>query len=196
MCLPCFAEAKFARVLETFKRYPGESYTPSSTITGDVYENVKKSNMGIEFEHIDISKKVNCLDPIMVSVRKDPIGVVKRMFGSKEGRAVLSPGVKYDSEEQRVFNEMWTADKWLNDQVHLHTSIPCNDCQLHLSRSLCLPIQRTWGKDSVLVYIMFWSDKMNYDKAGRQTGHPMTISLGMYRAPIFPLLPLLHCCVC
>ncbi|GIM15903.1 hypothetical protein Vretimale_18636 [Volvox reticuliferus] len=25
---------------------------------------------------------------------------------------------------------------------------------------------------------MIWSDKMNYDKAGRQTGHPLTISLG------------------
>ena len=35
-----------------------------------------------------------------------------------------------------------------------------------------------WAGDVPVVHVMLWSDKMTYDKAGRQTGHPMTISLG------------------
>lgn len=44
--------------------------------------------------------------------------------------------------------------------------------------SLLNVIQATWAGLFPIIYVMFWSDKMNYDKAGRQTGHPLTISLG------------------
>lgn len=109
-----------------------------------VYEKVKEYNMSADFEHIDISKKVNFPDPLMLSVRKNPIGLVKRMFGSKEGQAVLSPGVSFDLDGQRVFNEMWTADKWLNDQVHSHTSIKCNilSAEFKPQRVLVFPCSR------------------------------------------------------
>ena len=125
--LPClrstyFAEAKLTKFLYIFQKFPGESYTPSSNSSGCAYDNVKKYNMGMDFEHIDISEKVNFPAPLMLSVRKNPLDVVKSMFGSKEGRAVLSPGVTFDSDGQRVFSDMWTADKWLNDQVHSNTS--------------------------------------------------------------------------
>lgn len=42
-----------------------------------------------------------------------------------------------------------------------------------------LHVQEAWGKDDTIVYLMLWSDKMAFDKAGRQTGHPLTVSLGM-----------------
>lgn len=112
-----FAEAKFARILELFKKFPGESYKPSATTASSAYENIKNYNIGVEFEHIDISTKFNLQEPLTVSIRKNPLGVVKQMFASKEGQAVLCPGTTFDADGQRVFSNMWTADKWLNDQV-------------------------------------------------------------------------------
>ncbi|GIL55799.1 hypothetical protein Vafri_11161 [Volvox africanus] len=53
----------------------------------------------------------------------------------------------------RVYNEMYTGDKW-NDQ-------------------------EAWGKNDTINCIMIWpTTKMAFDKAGCQTGHPSTISLG------------------
>ncbi|GLI59687.1 hypothetical protein VaNZ11_001630 [Volvox africanus] len=77
----------------------------------------------------------------------------KHMLADPVGKAVLRPTLVMDASGQRVYNEMWTADKWMADQA-------------------------TWAGQAPLVYIMIWCDKMKYDKAGRQTGHPLTISLG------------------
>ncbi|GLI67043.1 hypothetical protein VaNZ11_011229 [Volvox africanus] len=75
------------------------------------------------------------------------------MLADPVGKAVLRPTLVMDASGQRVYNEMWTADKWMADQA-------------------------TWAGQAPLVYIMIWCDKMKYDKASRQTGHPLTISLG------------------
>ncbi|EFJ47097.1 hypothetical protein VOLCADRAFT_92571 [Volvox carteri f. nagariensis] len=133
----------------------GDAYLPSGTNEREVFKNIQTHSRAAEaFMHVDISRQVGLDKELSVAVHKDPIGLVKRMLELPDGNAVLKPTVVMDDDgQQRVYNEMWTADKWISDQV-------------------------TWAKKSPIVYIMLWSDKMNYDKAGRQTGHPITISLG------------------
>lgn len=66
---------------------------------------------------MDISEKMGVQEAIIVSVLKDPIAKVKEMFANTAGKAVLRPKLVVDADGQRVYNEMWTADKWLTDQV-------------------------------------------------------------------------------
>lgn len=96
---------------------PGGAYTPSAAGANDLYANVQAYRMGDEFEHIDISGRLGLDEKLVVSVLKDPIGAVRRMLADPVGKAVLRPTLVMDDSGQRVYNEMWTADKWMADQV-------------------------------------------------------------------------------
>lgn len=82
-----------------------------------MYSNVQAYQMSQEFEHIDISKQLGLDEKLVVSVLKDPLAEVRRMLADPNGKAALRPMIVMDAHGQRVYNEMWTADKWIEDQV-------------------------------------------------------------------------------
>ena len=91
-----------------------------------MYANVNANKLGDQFKHVDISERMGVSGAIIVSVLKDPIAKVKEMFANTAVKAVLRPKLVVDAEGQRVYNEMWTADKWMTDQVCRALHYPTN----------------------------------------------------------------------
>lgn len=111
------AENKLSTALSLIERLPGGAYTPSATTSRGIYANVQANKLGEQFKHVDISERMGVSESLIVSVLKDPIAKVKEMFADTAGKAVLRPKLVVDADGQRVYNEMWTADKWMTDQV-------------------------------------------------------------------------------
>ncbi|EFJ40359.1 hypothetical protein VOLCADRAFT_108184 [Volvox carteri f. nagariensis] len=107
------AGCKLQEFLRLFKQFPGEAYTPSADTLKGIYNSLRDYHLGSDFEHVDIGPKLGLQDTVVVSVRNDPMALVKAMFANKSGRAVLGPKLVMDQDGQRVFNEMWTAEKWM-----------------------------------------------------------------------------------
>lgn len=116
-----------------------------------MYANVQEYKLCQQFDHIDISGKVGVAEKVMVSVMKDPIAEVQRMLADPAGKAVLRPTLVMDADGQRVYNEMWTADKWMKDQVRWQSTVL--PCKAHLrSHSFHSCILRLHGQASSLSF--------------------------------------------
>jgi hypothetical protein len=115
--LPLRAANKLSTMLSIMKRLPGGAYTPSAGGAREMYANVQAYKLGQQFQHVDVSGRVGVAEKLLVSVLKDPIAEVQRMLADPAGKAVLRPTLVMDADGQRVYNEMWTADKWMTDQV-------------------------------------------------------------------------------
>lgn len=111
------AASKLSTALSIIKRLPGNAYIPSASGTREIYANVQAYKLGQQFQHIDISAQIGLTDRLYVSVLKDPIGKVKEMLSDPAGKAVMRPTLVMDMDGQRIYNDMWTAEKWMTDQV-------------------------------------------------------------------------------
>lgn len=94
-------------------------YTPSTSTVKGLYNNLIMYNLKGEYDHVDIGPQLGLQEKVMVSVRKDPMALVKALFANPQGRAALWPKLVMDHDGQRVYSEMWTAKKWMDDQVRV-----------------------------------------------------------------------------
>ena len=70
-----------------------------------------------EYHHVDIGPQLGLKAKVLVSVSKDPMALVNELFANPQGRAALWPKLIMDQDGQRVYSDMWTANKWMYDQV-------------------------------------------------------------------------------
>ncbi len=83
----------------------------------ELVSNVHTRLLDKGFELKDIGNQVPGSEgSIFMSVRKEPLELVQELF-SKQTTLALKPVRVYDEHGQRVYNEMWTAEKWEEDQV-------------------------------------------------------------------------------
>lgn len=78
---------------------------------------------GAGFENRDLSKDFGRHEgDIVLSVHKDPLGVIRKLFAHPKGGEglVVRPEARVDKHGQRVYSTMSTSDKWLQDQVGLY----------------------------------------------------------------------------
>lgn len=115
--VPFCVASKLSAALSMMKRLPGGAYIPSSTDAREIYANVQAYKLGQQFQQVDISGQLGLAERLYVSVLKDPIGKVKQMLSDPAGKAVLRPTLVMDVHGQRIYNDMWTAEKWMTDQV-------------------------------------------------------------------------------
>lgn len=73
--------------------------------------------MDESFTHLDMGPELGLGEQVVVSFRKNPLEIVQGMFSSKRGLAASRPAPIFDSDGQRCYNEMWTAERWEHDQV-------------------------------------------------------------------------------
>jgi hypothetical protein len=59
---------------------------------------------------------------VVLSVHHDVLGLVQELFHHPLGASGLAvrPTMRYDKHGQREYNEMYTADRWNEDQVRVH----------------------------------------------------------------------------
>ena len=96
-------------------------YTQSASTVKGLYNNLRMYNLKGEYDHVDIGPKLGLQEKVLVSVRRDTMALVKALFANPQGRAALWPKLvmPVDQDGQRVYSEMWTAKKWMDDQVRV-----------------------------------------------------------------------------
>jgi hypothetical protein len=101
------------RQLQTLLNFfsPGHCWKPSSSSAKSILIAARDAKYGVGFQHIDISDEVGCPgEELVVSVRID-------LVQHCNDTVTLKAEYLKDEYGQRLVNEFWTADRWLELQV-------------------------------------------------------------------------------
>ncbi len=99
---------------------PEEPWLPSARSYAGVVENLRDEYAGQGFEHRDLSAMFGRAEgEVVLSVHRDVVGLVQDLFSHPTGARGLAfrPTRRFDEYGQREYNEMFTGDKWNDDQV-------------------------------------------------------------------------------
>jgi hypothetical protein len=110
------AESKISEFVGLFKGVDG-GFRPTMSVE-TALQKLWEQQLGSGFEHINIQQHVpGTTRPIIVSVRREPLKDVRNLLIHPDGDVKLHAQLCMDRFGQRVYNEMFTADKWLTQQV-------------------------------------------------------------------------------
>lgn len=189
------------RQLQTLLNFfpPGHSWQPSTLSAKSLLTAARDAKYGIGFQHIDISDEVGCPgDDLVVSVRRDILQCFIDLVQHCNDTVTLVPEYLTDVYGQRVINEFWTGDRWLELQVRHSQRCSSFSAPQYFCHAACNglyvyhTVQRALGDLYPLLFMFLWSDKVNLDDGGRHLGHPMTISCGEVES----ITVVLHYVVC
>ena len=111
------SQSALQEVLNCIKE--GGPYNPSTFNATQLLADVRRQYCGSAFEHHDISSEFQCAPgTCIVSVRKDPVGLIRRLFEAcPEDDRRLFPSRVTDEYGQRIYNDFSTAERWNRVQV-------------------------------------------------------------------------------
>lgn len=79
---------------------------------------LRDSFVGDVFEHTDLGPEFNSPEPLIVSCRQNLWSFLKDMIShSTQEPTLFATELRDPRTKERIFNEMWTGDAWLQLQV-------------------------------------------------------------------------------
>ena len=113
------AGADITRFIKLFDEHGNEGYFIGEHRSLAAWQSqLRDSFVGAVFEHVDIGPEFDSPEPLIVSYRRNLWPFLKDMLSLTEQKPTLFATELRDPDtKERIFNELWTGDAWLQLQV-------------------------------------------------------------------------------
>ena len=119
MTIHGIAGARVTEFIKLWDDHKGEGYFPGERATFGAWQiQLRDGFVDKGFEHVDIGPEFHSPEPLIVSSRKILWQYLQTMISDTQQEPTLFPAeLRDEATGERIYNEMWTADAWLQKQV-------------------------------------------------------------------------------